>query len=271
MRRSWRRVLLTFLAGGAVLVTAFGIAQRVTLTVSQRAIPEDYLADAYGRSLYVNLAESDGVSRCDVECAARWLPVLIRGETTVNKGADEGLVGRTVRSDGQEQLTYGGFPVYYFVDDARAGQYFGQAVEGEWFLISPTGEPLADVAGPPVAQAPVEDSDGQDGGTADVVATDSGGSIGTALIVAGGQNFAAICAACHGPDGLGASGPRLVGNAHLADTDYVLERILHGFGYMPAVGKDQSDGWVAAVATFVRNSWGNAYGPVSEEEVAAAR
>ena len=40
---------------------------------------------------------------------------------------------------------------------------------------------------------------------------------------------------------------------------------------MTAFGEHLDDAQIAAIATFVRNSWGNDYGPVTPDEVAAAR
>ena len=48
-------------------------------------------------------------------------------------------------------------------------------------------------------------------------------------------------------------------------------QILVGLGEMPAYAHRLSDGEVAAVASYIRNSWGNAFGPVTPKDVAQAR
>jgi predicted lipoprotein with Yx(FWY)xxD motif len=56
---------------------------------------------------------------------------------------DEGKLGTIERQDGVEQATYDGWPLYYYVRDAQAGDMEGQAIEsfgGRWFLIGPDGE-----------------------------------------------------------------------------------------------------------------------------------
>jgi mono/diheme cytochrome c family protein len=53
----------------------------------------------------------------------------------------------------------------------------------------------------------------------------------------------------------------------------VVDRVLNGFidHGMPAWRNVLSDDQISAVLTFVRNSWGNEFGAVLAEEVAAAR
>jgi len=83
----------------------------------------------------------------------------------------------------------------------------------------------------------------------------------------------ANCAGCHGNEGLGDFGPRLAGDGYLASVGGVVGIILGGFTEhgMPAFAADLDNRQVAAVATFVRNSWGNEYGLVREVWVANRR
>lgn len=83
----------------------------------------------------------------------------------------------------------------------------------------------------------------------------------------------ANCAGCHGNEGQGGFGPALAGNDYLAGVGGVIGIILGGFEDhgMPAFADDLNDREVAAVATFVRNAWGNDYGIVREAWVATRR
>ncbi|HLH91992.1 MAG TPA: cytochrome c [Xanthobacteraceae bacterium] len=81
----------------------------------------------------------------------------------------------------------------------------------------------------------------------------------------------ARCFACHGEFGFGGAGPRFRGDRFLGLTDYVIGQILVGRDIMPPYGETLSDDQVAAVATYVRNSWGNRFGPVQPQQVAAIR
>lgn len=81
----------------------------------------------------------------------------------------------------------------------------------------------------------------------------------------------ANCSACHGGQGYGGAGPRFR-NAQLLSADtYVVGQILIGRGIMPAFKDKLSDEEIAAVATYIRTSWGNDYGSVSPARVAEIR
>src|SRR5262249_40816525 len=78
----------------------------------------------------------------------------------------------------------------------------------------------------------------------------------------------------HQPNGTGVDGmiPALAGNpAVLAQGPQNVIRVVlggleasHGFAPMPAVGSGLSDGDVAAVANYIRTSWGNKAPPTTE-------
>jgi len=98
--------------------------------------------------------------------------------------------------------------------------------------------------------------------------------------------YAHQCIACHEADGSGAPRiyPPLPGNALLqsADPSSTLRIILDGAvtvttprapnkGSMPAYAKQLSDDQIAAVANYIRNSWGNAAPLVTPVQAAKAR
>jgi mono/diheme cytochrome c family protein len=91
------------------------------------------------------------------------------------------------------------------------------------------------------------------------------------LLSEGEPLYRRVCAACHGASGQGAQGPAFAGNEALADADYVARTIIHGFGYMPPFGGRLDDRQIAAIATYIRESWGNSLGAVQPAEVAAQR
>lgn len=103
---------------------------------------------------------------------------------------------------------------------------------------------------------------------------------------AGEAIYVDACAACHVRSGAGVEHlfPKLAGNAVVTQQDPAsLIRIIIAGGRaaatdsfptspaMPSLGYRLSDGQVAAVVTYVRNSWGNAAAPVTEETVSALR
>ncbi len=62
----------------------------------------------------------------------------------------------------------------------------------------------------------------------------------------------------------------LAGYTGLASAGRVANQIVNGSNYMPAFGH-LSNREIAALGTYVRNTWGNAFGVVTEADVAAAR
>lgn len=108
----------------------------------------------------------------------------------------------------------------------------------------------------------------------------------TAQMKMGENVYSANCSACHNSDGKGISNlaASLAGNPGLMadDTSSIITTVLQGgrgavtagyptSGAMPSFAWKLSDEQVAAAATYLRNSWGNAAGAVSADEVAKAR
>jgi mono/diheme cytochrome c family protein len=79
------------------------------------------------------------------------------------------------------------------------------------------------------------------------------------------------CFVCHGEMGAGGAGPGLRGDPFLAISDYVVAQILLGRTIMPAYGEALNDEQIAAVASYIRNSWGNDFGNVEPQRVAQLR
>jgi mono/diheme cytochrome c family protein len=79
------------------------------------------------------------------------------------------------------------------------------------------------------------------------------------------------CFVCHGQQGFGGIGPAFRNDPFLLLTEFVACQILLGRGAMPAFGGKLDDHQIAAVASYVRNSWGNHFGIVTPEEVAQVR
>ncbi|WP_407280950.1 cytochrome c [Aromatoleum evansii] len=107
-----------------------------------------------------------------------------------------------------------------------------------------------------------------------------------ARAVDGEQIFGANCAACHQAAGTGIPQvfPPLAGSAWVNGSEQVLIQILlHGVngsievagntfnGEMPAFGDKLGDAEIAAVASYIRNQWGNQAGAVTAEAVQAQR
>jgi mono/diheme cytochrome c family protein len=101
-----------------------------------------------------------------------------------------------------------------------------------------------------------------------------------ATMDAGKKLYEKDCNVCHQSTGKGIPNafPPLAGDANLADTALVVKTIRQGRSgpvqisgktynqTMTPVGAAYSAAQIASVATYVRNSWGNQFGPVTPEE-----
>jgi predicted lipoprotein with Yx(FWY)xxD motif len=113
------------------------------------------LVDPRGRTLYLFTRDSTGTSRCDGECARAWPPyVTVAARSAPGRGL-QSFVGHVRRSNGAQQITYHGHPLYYYIGDRHPGQILCQDVEefgGHWWVVSPTGAPVT-ASGPPCGKS----------------------------------------------------------------------------------------------------------------------
>lgn len=117
------------------------VTGEATLMVSEVGTFGQALVDAQGRTLYLftNDTQNSGTSACSGDCLAAWPPVTSQGTPVAGTGLDATLLGTITRDDGTIQVTYNGWPLYYYAQDAAPGDAAGQGMNGVWFLISPTG------------------------------------------------------------------------------------------------------------------------------------
>lgn len=140
---------LTILLAAAAMVAAPALAQEEPAEPSagvaiSYAIDGGFLTDSEGRTLYLFLNDSDGVSTCMGDCLVRWPAFLAADDLDLAEGLDAALFGTTERDDGAIQVTYGGWPLYYFAGDKDTGEVNGQAVGELWYLVAVDGSPLTD-------------------------------------------------------------------------------------------------------------------------------
>lgn len=250
------RTLRTAALLAVALLLMMGAAQATTGATIQTATDATYglhLTDADGNSLYLYTQDTPQASTCVDACATNWPAFTTDGDPVAGDGVDAALLGTLARADGSVQVTYAGAPLYRYVRDAKPGAINGQRLGGVFFLVSPQGKAIQDA----VAQAAPTLSDAEL----------------AALMSEGQQTFTANCAVCHGDQGQGKVGPAFDKNANLGNTNYVIDTILGGIPPhgMPAWGGVLTDEQIASVATFIRNSWSNAYGPVTQDAVTAQR
>ena len=121
-----------------------GSAETVDLK-SISGIPGMALVDEDGKALYLWEADKNGTSTCTGPCAAAWPPVTTSGAPQAGSGVDKSLLSTVKRTDGTEQVTYNGHPLYYFVGDTAAGMAKGQgskAFGASWYVLNAKGSKI---------------------------------------------------------------------------------------------------------------------------------
>ncbi|WP_205422186.1 hypothetical protein [Marinobacter sp. Arc7-DN-1] len=134
---------LLFLTALVAGLPAANAAEPARVTVAEKSPFGAYLADSEGRSLYLFEADEAGKSTCYDACANAWPPYTTSGEPWAGKGVDADALGTLERRDGTMQVTYDGWPLYYFIKDKAPGDTRGQDINGfgaEWYLVTPCGQ-----------------------------------------------------------------------------------------------------------------------------------
>ena len=125
-----------------------------------------------------------------------------------------------------------------------------------------------------LAQASEDDAEDAavDGEAAEDGEAAGGDELMAELMTEGESLFTSNCETCHGEAGEGGAGggPALAGSQTLSSIGTITRQIINGGERMPSFTQ-LSDRQVAAVGTYIRNSWGNAFGIVTEEDVAGWR
>jgi predicted lipoprotein with Yx(FWY)xxD motif len=101
------------------------------------------LVSSSGRTLYRYTVDGKGVNRCsgDAACNEYWPPLLIKAtaKPTAGSGAKAALLGTIKAAHGMRQVTYAGFPLYFFSGDKAGGQVSGQAFQSQWYVVNAKG------------------------------------------------------------------------------------------------------------------------------------
>ena len=126
------------------------------------------LADENGNILYLFTVDERNVSNCSGGCAGFWPPLLTEGDPEAGSGATADLLGTIIRADDTVQVTYNGWPLYYYSQDQDPGDALGQDVNGVWFVLGVNGGPVQ---------------------TSAVVSTGTHPELGTILVDASGRSM----------------------------------------------------------------------------------
>jgi predicted lipoprotein with Yx(FWY)xxD motif len=129
-------------ADGNVVTPPFtltsGLATAPIIMLAESDALGSYLTDAAGMSLYTFSRDVPGTSTCYDRCATAWPPLLVEDGAAL--AADEGIAGElgtTERDDDTIQVTYNGWPLYYWINDAAPGDTTGHNVGNVWAIAYP--------------------------------------------------------------------------------------------------------------------------------------
>jgi predicted lipoprotein with Yx(FWY)xxD motif len=94
------------------------------------------LTDKDGKTLYFFSSDVAGTANCTGPCETIW-PLYYSADASTDMNLNVAEVGEITRADGRKQSTYKGYPLYYYQNDAAAGEIKGDGVSGIWFVAKP--------------------------------------------------------------------------------------------------------------------------------------
>jgi predicted lipoprotein with Yx(FWY)xxD motif len=102
------------------------------------------IVDGADKTLYMFVPDEAGTPTCYDECATAWPPLLAddAASVTAGTGLDASKITVVDRTDGGKQVKYGNWPLYYFANDAAAGDVNGQGLNEVWYVVGADGEPI---------------------------------------------------------------------------------------------------------------------------------
>ncbi len=96
-----------------------------------------YLTNASGFTLYLNSQDTPNkASSCYGQCTVYWQPIKPVQLTSLPANLSASKFSTITRTDGTQQLTYQGWPLYHYAPDNAPGQMKGQGVAGTWLAVT---------------------------------------------------------------------------------------------------------------------------------------
>jgi predicted lipoprotein with Yx(FWY)xxD motif len=119
---------------------AAATVKTATKTVAGKS--ETILVDAKGITLYYFTPDKGGTVTCTAACLQNWPPLLLPSGTS-SPTAASGVSGKlaTVSNPNGTQVSYNGWPLYYYFKDKDSEDTYGQNVGGKWFVVTPDVAP----------------------------------------------------------------------------------------------------------------------------------
>jgi predicted lipoprotein with Yx(FWY)xxD motif len=123
------------IAGVSISDAANAALQKVTVTPYT-----GILASAKHHAFYLLSNERGAKIHCTTHCLGIWPPLLVKTSvTSVSMGVGVGgKIGFVKRSSTTKQVTFNGYPIYFFTGDSGPNQVNGQGIVsdgGTWYLV----------------------------------------------------------------------------------------------------------------------------------------
>jgi predicted lipoprotein with Yx(FWY)xxD motif len=99
-----------------------------------------YLTDYEGKTLYWFKKDSPGKSTCMSPCSEKWI-IYYRKTVEAPKEIKAEDFTTITRPDGKKHTLFRGYPLYYHINDKKAGETTGQGLNKEWFVVNPDNFP----------------------------------------------------------------------------------------------------------------------------------
>jgi predicted lipoprotein with Yx(FWY)xxD motif len=142
-------VVLVIAAIVAVIASTSGAKKQAVSAapgVSLRQTPlGSTLTDNQGRTLYLFAGDKPNASTLSAAGRAVWPPFTTSSKPVAIGGAQASKVGTIAGATGVPQVSYNGYPLYYFVGDKSPGQTTGQNLNefgARWYVLSRGGAPV---------------------------------------------------------------------------------------------------------------------------------
>jgi predicted lipoprotein with Yx(FWY)xxD motif len=120
--------------GAAASPSSAALIQTASMKIGDKT--ETVLKNTKGLTLYYFTADTATTVACTGGCASNWPPLL---STSGTPSSNPALPGRLTVLNGAngDQVLYNGHPLYTYVNDADAGDAYGQGISGKWFVATP--------------------------------------------------------------------------------------------------------------------------------------
>jgi predicted lipoprotein with Yx(FWY)xxD motif len=103
------------------------------------------LVDGKGRTLYLFEADKPNMSTCSGACASIWPLDTTGGKPAAATGASAARLGTIAGPGGKREITYNGWPLYYYAGDRKPGDTAGQGLDqfgAKWYVVAPSGHKI---------------------------------------------------------------------------------------------------------------------------------